>query len=76
MNPNTEFTSLKVLVGEETLSETNVDGGIKVCLPEVEKIENTKFKAFGYIGTDFPKLKIGTSVFGGDITTCIIGDYP
>ena len=76
LNPNTEFTSLKVLVGEETLSETNVDGGIKVCLPEVEKIENTKFKAFGYIGTDFPKLKIGTSVFGGDITTCIIGDYP
>lgn len=76
LNPNTEFSVLKVLKGQETLSETNVDGGVRICLPDVEKIEDTKFKAFGYIETDFPKLKVASSVFGGDLVTCIIGDYP
>lgn len=76
MNPNTKFSSLKVLKGEETLGEAYNQQDIVIELSDVEKIENTRFKSFSFVETDFPKLTVASGVFGGAIVESIIGDYP
>lgn len=76
LNPNTEFSSLRTLVGEESLSDEYNESSITLNLPKLEKIENTKFKSFALYETDFPKLKVASSVFGGDVVSCLVGDYP
>lgn len=76
LDVNRDFSNLCILKGEETLGDGYEDSSIAISLPSLEHIDGTLFKSFDTISVDFPKLSYAKSVFGGDVTTTILGDYP